>query len=189
LKTTHRPFRALAKQRPPRAALRAQERLPVAPPKLSFGDAVEASGVRPLPPGKRRAPKTAAPRAPSPREAPSFTVTPDPEWVEGYRSELGPRVLARLRGAPAATLDLHGMRAAAARVKLAAFLAAERGLARRVVLVIVGKGRHSPDGRAVLRSEVAAWLTASAHVLAFQTAPPRFGGGGCVLVALAGPPR
>jgi DNA-nicking Smr family endonuclease len=134
-------------------------------------------------------PTTAAPRAQRSRESPSFTLTPDSEWVEGYRSDLGPRTLARLRGAPAATLDLHGMRAAAARVKLTLFLAAERGLARRVVLVIVGKGRHSPGGHAVLRGEVATWLAASAHVIAFQTAPARLGGSGSVLVALADPAR
>jgi DNA-nicking Smr family endonuclease len=73
---------------------------------------------------------------------------------------------------------------------LVRFLAAERARGRKVVLVIVGKGHHSPGGQGVLRAELADWLTTApiaAHVLAFDTAPPKWGGSGGVLVLLAGP--
>jgi len=119
-----------------------------------------------------------------PREPASFTLGRDDDWIEGYRSELGASVLRRLRGVPSATLDLHGVRLSDARALLASFLSAERERGRRLVLVIVGKGRHSPEGRAVLRYEIADWLAASPHVLAFETAPHRLGGSGGVLVAL-----
>jgi DNA-nicking Smr family endonuclease len=58
------------------------------------------------------------------------------------------------------------------------------------VLVIVGKGKHSPGGRAILRQEVATWLSrppAAQHVLAFRTAPAALGGTGGVTVLLAPP--
>ncbi len=44
----------------------------------------------------------------------------------------------------------------------------------RVVLVVHGKGNHSPRGQAVLRGEIAAWLSqgrSARHVAAFATAP------------------
>jgi DNA-nicking Smr family endonuclease len=97
-------------------------------------------------------------------------------------------VLAKLRGTPRATLDLHGATAESARRQLALFLAAQRAPVRALVLVIVGKGRHSPGGHAVLRQEIATWLStapAAPHVLAFRTAPRELGGSGGVVVLLA----
>jgi DNA-nicking Smr family endonuclease len=57
----------------------------------------------------------------------------------------------------------------------------------RMVLVIHGKGAHSPLGLPVLRGEVSAWLsqsTASEHVAAFATASQNDGGTGAVYVLL-----
>jgi DNA-nicking Smr family endonuclease len=122
---------------------------------------------------------------------PIFTVSQADGWLEGYRSELGPSALRRLRVAPGATLDLHGTTVEAAPPLLSRFLADERARGRKVVLVIVGKGHHSPGGRGALRAELADWLTTApiaAHVLAFATALPQWGGSGGVLVLLAGPP-
>ena len=48
-----------------------------------------------------------------------------------------------------------------------------RSRGERCVLVIHGKGEHSPQGAGVLRGEIAAWLSQSAaseHVAAFATA-------------------
>jgi DNA-nicking Smr family endonuclease len=57
----------------------------------------------------------------------------------------------------------------------------------RCVLVIHGKGEHSPGRQAVLRGEIAAWLsqgTSSQHVAAFATSGASDGGEGAVYVLL-----
>jgi DNA-nicking Smr family endonuclease len=162
--------------------------VPAAPSAPSFAHAASASGVVPLADGKRR--------VPSPNKAPArlraakpleFSVTADEGFVEGARRDLSASARALLRGVPRATLDLHGLRVAVAEPRLAAFLAEERAAGASLVLVIVGKGRHSPGGVGVLRGAIAEWLTATptaAHVLAFRTAPPALGGNGGVLVLL-----
>jgi DNA-nicking Smr family endonuclease len=87
-----------------------------------------------------------------------------------------------------ARLDLHGLGAEAARVKVLDFLAQMRTRGERCVLVIHGKGEHSPAGSpGVLRGEIAAWLSqgrAREHVAAFATAHADDGGEGAVYVAL-----
>lgn len=110
-------------------------------------------------------------------------------WLEGYRSKLGPRVLERVRGNPRATLDLHGLKVSNARDRLAVFLSHAPYPTAAVVLVIVGKGRHSPGGRPVLAGEISTWLSRGSgarRVLAFRTAPPELGGSGSVLVLVSG---
>jgi DNA-nicking Smr family endonuclease len=87
-----------------------------------------------------------------------------------------------------ATLDLHRLDTNTARRRLASFLAKERAKGRELVLVIVGRGRHSAGGHGVLRGEIADWLTTaptSEHVLAFRTAPRELGGSGGIVVLLA----
>jgi DNA-nicking Smr family endonuclease len=89
-----------------------------------------------------------------------------------------------------ATLDLHRYDAEAARRRVIRFVADECARRRDLVLVVVGRGRHSRGGQGVLRSEIVDWLTtlpAAQHVLAFRTAPRELGGNGCLLVLLAGP--
>jgi DNA-nicking Smr family endonuclease len=87
-----------------------------------------------------------------------------------------------------ATLDLHHHGVDAARKRTARFLSNARSLGTELVLLIVGRGRHSPGGKGVLRHEVANWLTTpplATHVLAFRTAPRDLGGSGGVVVLLA----
>jgi DNA-nicking Smr family endonuclease len=192
----HRPFRVLGTRKQsssPEATPGAEKAAP--DPELTFSEAAASTGVRPLAARTRRvrgvATSTAA-TAVVPARAPSFDLTRADDWLSGYRSELGSNALRRLRAAPSATLDLHGATALRARQMLSAFLTAERARGRSVVLVIVGKGRHSPGGQGVLRNEVADFLTSGSsaeHVLAFETAPPKWGGSGGVLVLLAAPPR
>jgi DNA-nicking Smr family endonuclease len=191
----HRPFQVL------RTRLKArEERAPdvekAAPrAELTFSEAATRTGVRALPERPRsigRAQRNVSGPALEPARTPRFTVSTADERTQGYRTDAGPRALERLRRAPSATLDLHGARVERAREMLVAFLAAERARGRELVLVIVGKGRHSPGGRGVLRDEVADWLTgvpAARDVVAFESAPPRWGGSGGVLVLLAPPPR
>ncbi|HEX5099689.1 MAG TPA: Smr/MutS family protein, partial [Polyangiaceae bacterium] len=100
------------------------------------------------------------------------------------------RVLERLRGAPRATLDLHGLRVAIARHRLAGFIERAPYSGTALLLVIVGKGRHSPGGRPVLAGEISSWLSTGSNarrVLAFRSAPPELGGSGGVLVLLDEP--
>jgi len=86
------------------------------------------------------------------------------------------------------TLDLHGLGSEEARRLLLAFCRKARGRARRVVLVVHGKGAHSPGGRGVLRDEIADWLSSpplAEYVLCFATASGRHGGAGAVYVLVA----
>jgi DNA-nicking Smr family endonuclease len=80
------------------------------------------------------------------------------------------------------------MTSAQARPALETFLAEQRVRGERCVLVIHGKGGHSPRGVGVLRGEIAAWLSqgkASNHVAAFCSATAADGGEGAVYVLLA----
>lgn len=58
----------------------------------------------------------------------------------------------------------------------------------RAVLIVHGKGRHSPRGAAVLRGELGAWLSqgvAAKDVLAFASLEDADGGSGALMVLLA----
>ena len=58
---------------------------------------------------------------------------------------------------------------------------------KRWVLIIVGKGLHSPDGKATLQSSVAEALakrSPARFVLAFRTAPRHLGGTGALVARL-----
>ncbi len=119
-----------------------------------------------------------------------FEVADDGLHVEGRRVDVPPDVLRKLRRGTFpldARLDLHGLSVDAARAKLDGFLRAMRGRGERCVLVIHGKGEHSPQGVGVLRGEIAAWLSQappSEHVAAFATAREADGGEGAVYVLL-----
>jgi DNA-nicking Smr family endonuclease len=119
-----------------------------------------------------------------------FEVADEGDRVEGRRADVPLDVMRRLRRGQIpvdARLDLHGMSSQEARTALEAFLRSMRERNERMVLVIHGKGAHSPLGLPVLRGEVSAWLsqsTASEHVAAFATASQNDGGTGAVYVLL-----
>jgi DNA-nicking Smr family endonuclease len=119
-----------------------------------------------------------------------FEVADDGQRVEGRRVDLPPETLRRLRRGLVPVdgrLDLHGMGVPEARAQLEVFLRTMRSRGERCVLVIHGKGDHSPRGVAVLRGEIAAWLsqgTSSEHVAAFTTSSLADGGEGAVYVLL-----
>jgi DNA-nicking Smr family endonuclease len=119
-----------------------------------------------------------------------FEVTDDGRRVEARRLDVPFDALRRLRRGVLpidARLDLHGMRVDEARRTLEQFLRTMRSRAERCVLVIHGKGEHSPQGIGVLRGEIAAWLSqgkSSQHVAAFVTADVRDGGEGALYVLL-----
>ena len=72
-----------------------------------------------------------------------------------------------LRKSPEADLDLHGLTAAEAHSALDNFLRAQVAAGRRNVEIIHGRGEHSADGRAVLRTKTRKWLAGCDAVLGF----------------------
>jgi DNA-nicking Smr family endonuclease len=119
-----------------------------------------------------------------------FEVEDDGRRVEGRRVDLPIEMLRKLRRGLVpidARVDLHGLGAAEARSKVEGFLRDRRVAGERCVLIIHGKGEHSPRAQPVLRGEIGAWLSqgaASEHVAAFATAATDDGGEGAVYVLI-----
>jgi len=119
-----------------------------------------------------------------------FEVSDDGRHVEGRRIDVPAEWVRRLRRGLLpidGTLDLHGHRAGEARSTLETFLQTMRERGERCVLVVHGKGEHSPGGLGVLRGEISAWLSqgsSSTHVAAFASAHEEDGGTGAVYVLL-----
>jgi DNA-nicking Smr family endonuclease len=120
-----------------------------------------------------------------------FEFEDDGRRMEGRRAGVSPDVLRKLRRGLLpidASIDLHGLRAEEAMDALDRFLRDKRARGERCVLVVHGKGEHSPGRLGILRGEMAAWLSQgvpSAHVAAFSTAEPQDGGEGAVYVLLS----
>jgi len=102
---------------------------------------------------------------------------------------------------PEARIDLHGHGLENARLALLHFISSRRMQGMRLVLVITGKGAspfarhtlhghqhfHTPEREGKLRREVPLWLEEAQfriHVIGFQPAHPRHGGGGAFYVKL-----
>jgi DNA-nicking Smr family endonuclease len=83
-------------------------------------------------------------------------------------------------------LDLHGLNQAAARDRLADFIARSRDAGRRCVRVIHGKGYRSGARGPVLKTAVNLWLRRHTDVMAFTSARTIDGGTGAVYVLLRG---
>lgn len=92
-----------------------------------------------------------------------------------------------------ARIDLHGLRQEEAHRRLASFLMGAQARGARVVLVITGKGRPSPDGpsfgdeRGVLRRSVPLWLASPSArnvVVGYEEADPVHGGAGALYVRI-----
>lgn len=117
-----------------------------------------------------------------------FAVSHSDEYLEGHVVGLDPLIMGRLRSgslSPEAHLDLHGLNAAQAFEALRDFMRGAWYKSLRVVLVVTGRGRNSPQGQAVLRQKLQLWLTQEPFkraVLAFCTARPHDGGPGSVYV-------
>jgi DNA-nicking Smr family endonuclease len=86
-----------------------------------------------------------------------------------------------------AECDLHGQTAREAERQVLRFVREAQRSGRRWVLIIVGKGLHSPGGKATLKSSVAEALSKRAparFVLAFRTSPRHLGGTGAFVARL-----
>ncbi|MBD1401350.1 Smr/MutS family protein [Pelovirga terrestris] len=100
-----------------------------------------------------------------------------------------PRRMKQLRRGtlvPEATLDLHGTVRQEVEVKMSSFIANARYHGWQVLLVITGKGLHSPEGEGVLRSAVEEFLQRGQRDLVAEwgRAPRRYGGDGAIVLFL-----
>jgi DNA-nicking Smr family endonuclease len=112
------------------------------------------------------------------------------EFMYGYVRGLDIKIFQRLKAGSlsvAAHLDLHGMTSDQARDSLLFFIRESYLQGHRCVLLVTGRGRNSPGGRPILRTEAESWLTKEPlrrAVLAFCTAQPKHGGAGALYVLL-----
>lgn len=119
-----------------------------------------------------------------------FAVSFSDEYLEGHVVGLDPLIMGRLRSgtlSPEAHLDLHGLNAVQAFETLRDFMRGAWYRSLRVVLIVPGRGRNSPQGQGVLREKLQLWLTQEPFkrvVLAFCTARPHDGGPGSIYVLL-----
>jgi DNA-nicking Smr family endonuclease len=120
----------------------------------------------------------------------AFVVERSGAAVSGYRVDLGGRALSALASPsfrPHATLDLHGHRTRGLEEHLSRALRDLLHDGPTRVLLIHGKGLHSPSRTGVLRDAVLALLTegpCAPLVRAFRTAPTRLGGEGALIVEI-----
>jgi len=86
-----------------------------------------------------------------------------------------------------AECDLHGHTVREAEREMHRFVRDCQQDGKRWVLIIVGKGLHSPDGKGTLKAQMVEALSKRApsrFVLAFRTAPRHLGGTGAVVARL-----
>jgi DNA-nicking Smr family endonuclease len=168
-----------------------------------------AKGVTPLKVKFRSKPKllgsvAARPKASDPSLPTPLVITPRLAYTPPPLASFDRRTaqkLSRGNAEPEATIDLHGDNLEAARIKLLHFLMNQQQRGCRLVLVITGKGAspyarhtlhgithfHTPEREGRLRRDVPEWLHEAqfrAHVIGFQPAHPRHGGGGAFYVRL-----
>jgi DNA-nicking Smr family endonuclease len=161
---------------------------PAPSPPPSFRDL--AADVSPLPAAPKRYAAPAPTRGvrPVPR-APTLWVEVRDEDVRALAPGAPARLLSDLSAGkvvPRRQLDLHRLSATNARLKLTAFVQQARCDGIMCVLVVCGRGQHSGRAGPVLPSVTAEHLAEAlaAQVLAFATAPRRWGGVGALVVVL-----
>ena len=170
----------------------------------SFADlAGEIDDLEPLAPGPQAPPEIPGSRLSEPDQTPASPgsgpgdsgrelqfANPD-EPLLGRRSSVRAREFNQLRRGHLdcpRKVDLHGADLAAARRRVHAELLAAAQAGEACVLIVHGKGHHSPDGVPRLRDGLAQWLRQPALgkiVAACAPAQPRHGGRGALYVMLA----
>ncbi len=141
---------------------------------------------------KRRKAKASVQNGPR-RKSPSMDEWLDmypPDRNMQYRKETPDRViihtekkrLARMEAQD--SIDLHGMTGKEAMKELKGFLESAKRRGYEKVLVVHGRGLHSPGGRSVLRPLVKAFLEKSPLVKSFGNAKGTLGGRGASWILL-----
>ena len=132
-------------------------------------------------------PRTQAPHTPT---EPLVVERDGDGAVLGRRKKAHPSITDALEDARLeveAECDLHGMTMAEADREILRFVRDHQQRGDRWVLIIVGKGLHSPGGKGTLKEHVVSTLSkraAARYILAFRTAPRRHGGAGALAVRL-----
>ncbi|BCS87097.1 Smr/MutS family protein [Pseudodesulfovibrio sediminis] len=112
------------------------------------------------------------------------------EFMYGYVRGLDIKIFQQLKSGSLSTaghIDLHGMTTDQAQENLLFFIRESYLQGHRCVLVVTGRGKNSPGGQSVLRTNIETWLTKEPLrrvVLAFCTAQPKHGGAGAIYVLL-----
>ncbi len=121
-----------------------------------------------------------------------FDISDTEEYIEGHVAGFDSNVLRKLRRGEfsvQAHLDLHYMSRQEARAAVERFVTASRVAGHRCVLIVHGRGHHSPDQNPVLKNVLRAWLSRGKigrAVLAFTSAQSVDGGTGALYVLLRG---
>ncbi|TNE45449.1 MAG: hypothetical protein EP343_26400 [Deltaproteobacteria bacterium] len=119
-----------------------------------------------------------------------FDLSYHEEHLEGAAQDLDPRVLQKLRQGELswqAYIDLHGLSVDEAKEALHSFVAEQRRKDHQCLLIVHGRGLHSPKKEPILKRRLFVWMTRGflrKKVLAFCTARPYDGGGGAMYVLL-----
>lgn len=152
----------------------------------------DVTPIEPRPPApavRKPARRRSGPVRRRPATPARFEIEELGERMEGHVAGFDRRRLARLKAGripPEATVDLHGLLQEEARLAVREAMRDARGAGLRTILVIHGRGLHSPEGP-VLKTALPAWLAeppVGGWVLAFASAPPDLGGPGATLVLL-----
>ncbi len=120
------------------------------------------------------------------------------DWLERYppdrkmkdRKEKPDRIITHTRKKllnrmePQDSLDLHGWNGQEALGELESFLKRSSRKGLKKVIIVHGKGLHSPGGESVLRPLVKQYLQKSPLVRDFGRAPARSGGSGATWILL-----
>ncbi|MDE0977508.1 MAG: Smr/MutS family protein [Arenicellales bacterium] len=109
-----------------------------------------------------------------------------------YRPGVSRRLLNDLRSGrirPGSVIDLHGCTRVEAKRELAHFVERSGDLHERCLLVITGRGSHSPDGYSPVREEALALLRQLSAVQAYTCAQADDGGSGAFYVLTGRPSR
>ncbi len=119
-----------------------------------------------------------------------FDIEYSDEYIQGYVQGIDAKTFRRFKQGQLsieAHLDLHGFNSEQAKFELLRFMREQYIQSKKCILLIPGRGKNSPLGSGVLRSEIQAWLTQEPLkrvVLAFCSALPKHGGTGALYVLL-----
>lgn len=198
----HSPFQSLRKNCKTKTTLTQRAKVRQEPPGARDEDLFlgAVADVTPLAKGGREIvalPAANQPKLPAPKpfaqlleEQIEFELEYTPELICGQVKGLDSKVFRKLKSGQFSIqrhLDLHGLNAEQAKLRVQDFVRQAYMDGKRCLLLIPGRGRNSPLGQGVLRQELSAWLTQAPLkriILAFSTALPKDGGAGALYVLL-----
>ena len=119
-----------------------------------------------------------------------FSTVKSGDFIEGSVLGIDATLMERLRQGlerPEVHVDLHFLNSSEACEQLVNVIRNAYNHGNQVVLIVYGKGKHSPTGYGVLKEKLPQWLVDDPFkyiVLAFCTAQPKDGGEGAMYILL-----